>query len=96
MRLKLIALAIVSAAIAAPAAANPIRVVWADGYAEIDDNPPAVRVCNENAATPLGDDGTGYLWINPSEEDTTPTYGNTHVGFGDDDGDGPNRPNDCP
>lgn len=60
-----------------------------------------VRACNENDATPAGDSATGYIWVNPNGEDTTPTYGNGNVGAGDADGaDDPNSPNptnhDCP
>jgi hypothetical protein len=61
------------------------------GYVEVasDDGSGALfRGCNENEATPGGDDATGYIWVNPSGEDTTPTYGNNVIGAGDDDGEG--------
>lgn len=64
------------------------------GYVEVDDA-GAVRACNENPNTPAGDGLTGYVWVNPSGEDTTPTYGNQMVGAGDEDGEGANG-NDCP
>lgn len=57
------------------------------GFVEVTDE-PAVRACNENEATPAGDDLTGYVWINPDGEPTTPTYGNENVGAGDADGEG--------
>lgn len=60
-----------------------------------------VRACNENGSTPAGDSATGYIWVNPNGESTTPTYGNSNVGAGDADGaDNPNSPDptdhDCP
>jgi hypothetical protein len=58
------------------------------GYVEIDETNPAVRGCNENEATPAGDQATGYMWVNPSGEPTTPTYGNATIGAGDADGEG--------
>ena len=67
------------------------------GYIEVaaDDGSGAlVRGCNENEATPAGDDATGYLWVNPSGEGTTPTYGNEVVGAGDADGEDGTPPND--
>jgi hypothetical protein len=92
----LIAVAAVSAVAATPA--NAVRVadpvgVFTDtqgnaGYVEVDEANPAVRLCNENEATPGGDDTTGYVWVNPSGEDTSPTYGNANVGAGDEDGEG--------
>ena len=68
------------------------------GYVEVasDDGSGAlVRLCNENEATPLGDNGTGYIWVNPSGEDTTPSYGNEFVGAGDADGAGVDDGNDA-
>jgi hypothetical protein len=59
------------------------------GYVEVasDDGSGALlRGCNENGATPGGDDVTGYIWVNPSGEGTTPTYGNATIGAGDADG----------
>jgi hypothetical protein len=85
-------------ALAVPAGADPVRVddpvgVFTDsqgnaGYVEVDDASPAVRACNENEATPAGDQATGYVWISPNGESTTPTYGNAKIGAGDADGEG--------
>jgi len=58
------------------------------GYVEADESNPAVRACNENEATPAGDDLTGYVWVNPNGEGTDATYGNANVGAGDADGEG--------
>jgi hypothetical protein len=58
------------------------------GYVEVDEGGPAVRACNENEATPGGDDLTGYVWVNPNGEPTTPSYGNEFIGAGDADGEG--------
>ena len=65
------------------------------GYVEVAAEDGAVlRACNENEATPAGDDLTGYIWVNPGGEDTTPTYGNTTIGAGDEDGEDGTTPND--
>jgi hypothetical protein len=70
------------------------------GYVSADET--GVRACNENDATPAGDGATGYIWVNPNGEDTTPTYGNEFVGAGDRDGENDGNPNngteshDCP
>ena len=59
------------------------------GYIEVaaeDGSGALVRGCNENDATPAGDDATGYIWVNPSGEGTPATYGNANVGAGDADG----------
>jgi hypothetical protein len=58
------------------------------GYVEVDETSPALRACNENEATPGGDDTTGYVWVSPNGEPTTPTYGNANIGAGDADGEG--------
>lgn len=58
------------------------------GYVQVDEGGPAVRACNENEATPAGDNATGYIWVNPGGESTTPTYGNANIGAGDADGEG--------
>jgi len=58
------------------------------GYVEVDESAAAVRLCNENEATPAGDQGSGYVWVNPNGEPTTPTYGNEIIGAGDADGEG--------
>jgi hypothetical protein len=58
------------------------------GYIELGEDGLVFRACNENHDTPAGDDVTGYVWVNPGGENTTPSYGNTTVGAGDDDGDG--------
>jgi hypothetical protein len=67
------------------------------GYVEVasDDGSGAlVRGCNENGGTPAGDDFTGYIWVNPSGETTTPTYGNETIGAGDADGEDGAPPTD--
>jgi hypothetical protein len=67
------------------------------GYVEVasDDGSGAVfRGCNENDATPGGDQFTGYIWVNPSGESTTPTYGNANIGAGDADGEDGAPPTD--
>lgn len=77
------------------------------GYVEVasDDGSGAlVRLCNENPNTPAGDDLTGYIWVNPSGEDTPATYGNNVIGAGDEDGEDGSPPldgdgdtnDDCP
>jgi hypothetical protein len=77
------------------------------GYIEVasDDGSGALlRLCNENGDTPLGDDATGYIWVNPSGEDTPATYGNDVIGAGDEDGEDGSPPldgdedtsDDCP
>jgi hypothetical protein len=103
MKRLLLSITVLAALGAGIASADPVRVddpvgVFTDssgnaGYVEVDDA-GAVRACNENEATPLGDDFTGYIWVNPSGEDTTPTYGNNQVGAGDEDGTAGG--NDCP
>jgi hypothetical protein len=67
------------------------------GYIEVaaDDGSGAlVRGCNENEATPAGDDATGYIWVNPSGEDTPATSGNATIGAGDEDGEDGLPPSD--
>ena len=67
------------------------------GYVEVaaDDGSGAlVRACNENDATPAGDDATGYLWVNPNGEPTPATYGNETIGAGDADGEDGAAPRD--
>lgn len=67
------------------------------GYVEVlsDDGSGAlVRLCNENGATPAGDDASGYVWVNPSGESTPPTYGNSTIGAGDADGEDNGAPRD--
>jgi hypothetical protein len=67
------------------------------GYVEVlsdDGSGNLVRACNENPNTPGGDDLTGYIWVNPSGESTTPTYGNATIGAGDADGEDGGAPND--
>ncbi len=67
------------------------------GYVEVasdDGSGNLVRACNENEATPAGDDLTGYIWVNPSGEDTTATYGNETIGAGDEDGEDSTTPQD--
>jgi hypothetical protein len=67
------------------------------GYVEVAaDDGAVLRGCNENDATPAGDDATGYVWVNPNGEATPPTYGNANVGAGDADGadDAPNPDGD--
>jgi hypothetical protein len=67
------------------------------GYVEVasdDGSGNLVRACNENGATPAGDDATGYLWVNPSGEDTPATYGNDVIGAGDEDGEDGSTPTD--
>ena len=65
------------------------------GYLEVAAEDGAVlRGCNENDATPGGDDVTGYVWINPSGETTPPTYGNATIGAGDADGEDGTVPRD--
>ncbi|MEY2425042.1 MAG: hypothetical protein QOI61_614 [Actinomycetota bacterium] len=57
------------------------------GYVDVaPDDAAVLRACNENDATPAGDKATGYIWVNPNGEATTPTYGNATVGAGDADG----------
>lgn len=90
-------------AFAVPALADGIRVndpagVFTDeqgnaGFVEVTDE-PAARACNENEATPAGDNLSGYVWINPGGESTTPTYGNANAGAGDADGEGVDDGND--
>lgn len=59
------------------------------GYVEVAADDGAVfRGCNENEATPGGDETTGYMWVNPNGEATTPSYGNENIGAGDADGEG--------
>lgn len=59
------------------------------GYVEVDPA-GAVRACNENDATPAGDNASGYAYVSASGEsfETGPTYGNANVGAGDTDGEG--------
>lgn len=59
------------------------------GYVEVDEA-GAVRACNENDATPAGDQATGYVYVSvPGESfEGGPTYGNENVGAGDTDGEG--------
>jgi hypothetical protein len=57
-----------------------------EGHASPDGSGALLRLCNENEATPAGDDLTGYIWVNPSGEDTPATYGNEVIGAGDEDG----------
>ena len=67
------------------------------GYVEVasDDGSGALlRLCNENPNTPAGDRLTGYIWVNPSGEDTDPSYGNEVVGAGDEDGEDGTPPTD--
>jgi hypothetical protein len=67
------------------------------GYLEVasDDGSGAlVRGCNENEATPGGDDTTGYIWVNPDGEETPATYGNSTIGAGDADGEDGSPPRD--
>jgi hypothetical protein len=67
------------------------------GYIEVasDDGSGALlRACNENDATPAGDDATGYIWVNPSGESTPATYGNATIGAGDRDGEDATPPRD--
>jgi hypothetical protein len=56
------------------------------GYVEVLDD--GVRACNENEATPAGDQVTGYAWVSAGGESTPPTYGNENIGAGDADGEG--------
>lgn len=57
------------------------------GYLEVAAEDGALlRACNENEDTPAGDDLTGYIWVNPNGESTSPDYGNSTVGAGDADG----------
>lgn len=65
------------------------------GYVQADEA-GALRACNENDETPAGDQATGYIWVNPAGEPTTPTYGTAQVGAGDADGEGAAKGNDCP
>jgi len=59
------------------------------GYVDVAPGDGAVvRGCNENEATPAADQATGYIWVNPGGEATTPTYGNATIGAGDADGEG--------
>ena len=102
MRKLLLGIALVGAVAAVPANATRIDDpvgVFTDmqgnaGYIEVDESDPAIRLCNENENTPLGDDATGYAWVNPNGEDTMPTYGNATVGAGDADGEGTDDGND--
>jgi hypothetical protein len=67
------------------------------GYLEVladDGSGAVVRACNENESTPMGDDATGYIWVNPSGEDTPATYGNEVIGAGDRDGEDGQPPRD--
>jgi hypothetical protein len=57
------------------------------GYVDVaPDDGAVLRACNENDGTPAGDQVTGYIWVNPNGEATTPTYGNATIGAGDADG----------
>lgn len=65
------------------------------GYVEVAAEDGAVlRGCNENEATPAGDDFTGYVWVNPGGESTPATYGNETIGAGDADGEDGAAPRD--
>ena len=98
MRKSIVALCAISVMAVAASPASAVRVddpvgAFTDsqgnaGYVEADETSPALRACNENEATPGGDQTTGYIWVNPSGEDTTPTYGNNVIGAGDEDGEG--------
>ena len=65
------------------------------GYIEVaGDGGAVLRACNENDASPAGDKATGYIWVNPSGEPTTATYGNSTIGAGDADGEDGSPPAD--
>lgn len=106
MRKLIAAVATATALIAVPSAHAVIRVAdptptktFTDGqgnagYVEVDEA-GAIRVCNENeAATPAGDQLSGYAWVSVPGESTTPTYGGANLGAGDADGEGVDDGND--
>ena len=91
---------VVALAVAAPVGAVEVKVsdptptgAFTDsqgnaGYVELDTDEQVIRACNENEATPAGDNASGYVYGSPNGEDVTPTYGNTNIGAGDADGEG--------
>lgn len=103
---RIVALAVAAVALAAAAPASAIKVAdptptksFTDtqgnvGYVEVDETSMAVRACNENEATPAGDDLTGYAYVSASGEEfeSGPTYGNENIGAGDTDGEGVDSP----
>lgn len=95
--LSILAVIIPATSVSAERIDDPVGV-FSDGsnsgYAEANTD-GSVRACNENPDQPAGDQLTGYIWVNPNGEGTTPSYGNANVGAGDADGEGA-AGNDCP
>jgi hypothetical protein len=101
-KLGIVLVVIAAGVLAAPAGAVEVKVAdpspnaaFTDsqgnqGYVELDTDERAIRVCNENAATPAGDQISGYVYGNANGETTdgAPTYGNANIGAEDADGEG--------